>query len=234
MYIPFLTKPIRKFLNPKESGNVQAMARIRKYLLTGLLVTIPIGVTFFVLKFFIGLADGVLKLIPQNFQESYPFFKIPGLGMLITLALVIAAGFFAHNFIGRKIVQLGENIIERIPLVRSIYSASKQLLETIFTDTNNQFQRVVMVEYPRKGILSIGFVTGRADGYSEKIFPTPHLSIFIPTTPNPTSGWYLIAPEEDVIPINLSVEEAFKIIISAGIVTPNKSVEISGVKAQIS
>lgn len=232
MYIPFLTNPIKKLLSLKEKKNALAMARIRNYFFAGLLVAVPIGVTFFVLKFFIGLADKALGLIPQNFQESYPFFKIPGLGILITLALVITVGFLAHNFIGKRIVRLGENIIEKIPLVRSVYSASKQLLETIFTNTNNQFERVVMVEYPRKGILSIGFATGRADGYSEKIFPEPHMSIFVPTTPNPTSGWYVLVPEKDVIPINLSVEEAFKIIISAGIVAPSKMVEISGTNIQ--
>ena len=192
-------------------------SRWRNYFFTGLLITVPLGITFLVLRFLIRIADSVLRVIPQEIHDTYIVFRIPGLGVVITLTLIMVIGILAHNFVGRKLVSFGERIINHIPLVRSVYSASKQLLETIFAGTDHQFQRVVLVEYPRRGVYSIGFVTGKVPGKSAPL-DTPQLSVFIPTTPNPTSGWYLIVPEADVVPTALSVEEAFKIIISAGIV----------------
>lgn len=203
----------------------QGLARIRNYFLTGLLVVVPLGVTFFVFKFLIGLADGMLRIIPQPFQDTYPLFKIPGLGLLITLSLVMVIGFLARNFVGRKLVAISERLIVRIPLLRSVYSASKQLMETIFAGTGDHFKRVVLIEYPRKGISSLGFVIGHAGGFSSDLLSKPHLNVFIPTTPNPTSGWYILVPEQDAIPVNISVEDAFKAIISAGMVMPNHTID---------
>jgi len=225
-------KPVRF----KKSKKRQLSARLRGYFLTGLIVTVPVGITYWALRALIRAADrmasGYFKLIPNDVLERYSLQDIPGLGMAITLTFVLVAGFLARNIIGRKLVGLGERIIEKIPLVRSIYSASKQLLETVFAGSEEHFERVVLVEYPRKGIRSIGFVTGHADGYSREILPEPHLHIFIPTTPNPTSGWYILLPEKDVIPINLTVEQAFKIIISAGMVMPQKMITEAGLSPE--
>ena len=213
-------------IEKKELLGKRTRNRFRNYFLTGLLVTVPLGITFLVLKFLISLADGVLKIIPAQLRDAYPLLKIPGLGMLLTLSLVLIAGFLAHNFIGKKLVAFGERIIQKIPLVRSVYSASKQLLETVFAGREDNFERVVLIEYPRKGILSIGFVTGMAKQYSLDILPEPHVNIFIPTTPNPTSGWYILLPEKDIILLDISVEEAFKIIISAGMVMPRNGIHL--------
>lgn len=208
--------------------------RLRGYFLTGIIITVPLWITFWALRTLIRTADkmasGYFKLIPPEVLEKYSLQDIPGLGMIIILTLVLVVGFLARNIIGKKLVNFGEKIIERIPLVRSIYSASKQLLETVFAGSEEHFERVVLVEYPRRGIRSLGFVTGHADGYSEEVLPGPHLHIFIPTTPNPTSGWYILLPEKDVVPTNLTVEEAFKVIISAGMVMPKKKITLAGLE----
>lgn len=218
------TQKVRIKRAQKEQNKKQAMLRLRNYFLTGLLVIVPLGITFFVLKFIIGLADGLIHVVPKNVQEMYPIFKVPGLGMVIALTLIMMVGFLARNFVGRKLVNLGERIISRIPLVRSIYSASKQLLETIFAGTDDQFEHVVILEYPRKGVYSLGFVTGRVPTLTSKKIEGPLLSVFIPTTPNPTSGWYILVPACEVIPTKLSVEEGFKIIISAGMAMPKENI----------
>lgn len=209
----------------KQQTKKPRFAGLRNYFLTGLLVAVPLWVTYRVLVFLIDFADKGIAVIPRDFRDAYPFiFNIPGLGTIITLSLVMLVGFFARNFFGRKLVQLGESIIEKIPLIRSVYSATKQLLETVFAGSGDHFERVVLVEYPRHGIYSLGFVTGSASAYSKELIPQKCLNIFIPTTPNPTSGWYILIPEKDVRVLNINVEQAFKIIISAGMVMPKTEV----------
>lgn len=197
---------------------------IRRYLFAGLLVWIPVWTTFFVLNFLIDIFDGILNLLPAQYQPQQLFgFSIPGLGLIISLAVVLLTGLFVTNFLGRLIVNFSESLLDRIPLVRTIYRAVKQVVETIFSSSNDSFRRVLLVEYPRKGSWSIAFQTSTA---SEKISqPTNQrlLAVFVPTTPNPTSGFLIMVPEEDAIELDLSVDEALKMVISLGVMQPGKT-----------
>lgn len=198
--------------------------RFRRYLqtafLTGILVVGPIIATYLVLKVLIGLTDSFLNIIPKAYQPETLFgFHIPFLGTMLAVVTVLVVGVFTRNLVGRKIVNIGERIIQRIPIARSIYSAVKQFMTTLFVKNRDNFQRVVLIQYPRIGIWSMAFVTGRP---SSRYLPPGEgsfLSLFVPTTPNPTSGFYLMVPEEETISLKITVEEAFRAIISAGITT---------------
>lgn len=191
----------------------------RTYFLTGLLVVVPIGITIFILRFVIGKLDDMLAVIPPAFHpQTYIPFPVPGLSLIIMLITVMIIGMVTRNILGRKLVRLGENIVDKIPLVRSIYLLSKQLLETIFNQDKDSFKQVVMIEYPRKGLYSIGFVTGVAKGEIQDNTRDKVLNVFIPTSPNPTSGYLIMAPEKDLINLDMSVESAFKLVLSGGVV----------------
>lgn len=194
---------------------------LRNYILAGLLIIVPLGVTIFALRFIIRLADSTLRLLPESYRpETYLPFHVPGLGIILSFALLLIIGFLVRNFIGQRLVRLGEKIIEHIPLVRSIYSGAKQLTLSIFTASDQQFSRVVIIEYPRKGLYSLAFVTSQNTGHLRWLIGKPCISVFVPTTPNPTSGYYLIVPLSEVVDTDLTVEEAFRIIISAGMSPP--------------
>ncbi len=201
------------------------LARLRNYFVAGLLVTVPAVVTIWVFNRFVLSLDGVLHLIPSDWSIQERAIKeiltaIPGLGAIATLICVVVVGFLATNFVGRRLVAYTEQLIERVPIISTIYQGVKQLLEAIFTSDETRFRDVVYLQYPRKGIWSLGFVTGPCfESAAEKI-GRPCLNVFVPTTPNPTSGFYLLVPETDVIYSGLSVEQAFKLIMSAGIVAP--------------
>jgi uncharacterized membrane protein len=191
----------------------------RRHFLTGLLVIVPLGLTFFVVSWIVGFMDQILDFIPPKFHpDTYLPFSIPGLGVIFTLCIIQLVGLLSANLFGRKVVKTYEQVLDRIPFVRGIYLAVKQLLEQILSQDSDRFRRAVLVEYPRKGIFSIGFVTGVGVGQVQRNTPEKVLNIFIPTTPNPTSGYYLLVPEEDAVPLDLTVEQAFKIIVSAGMV----------------
>jgi uncharacterized membrane protein len=197
---------------------------IRGYFLAGLLVIVPLGAVIFVISVLLRLMDRALKVIPARFHpEAYLPFKIPGLGLVLFIALVLVTGVLVKNYIGRRVVDFGEYMVSKIPLVRPLYAAVKQLILAIFGDTHDAFKRVVLVEYPRKGVYSLAFVTAQTSGEIRERVGTKMLSIFLPTTPNPTSGFFLVLPEEDTIPLSMSVEEAFKLLISGGVVEPGGS-----------
>ena len=201
------------------------MKRLRTSLkncfLTGLLVILPISITVYVIWILIRAMDTILKYIPAKYlPETYLQIHIPGLGLILVVILVFVVGLLTRNFIGRKIVHLGENIVDRIPLVRILYTGVKQLLEPLFLQKTNGFKRVALIEYPRRGVHVIGFVTGESKGEVQNKTSKNMMNVFVPTTPNPTSGFYILIPEDEVVSLNMSVEDAFKLIISGGIVSP--------------
>lgn len=184
---------------------------LKKYFISGLLVIIPITITVYILKIIIGFTDTLYPLV-----KSYLPFYIPGFGILITFLLIVLVGVVTTNILGKRFVAVGENIIARIPFVKVIYNGIKQIAEAIFSDEHKSFSRVVLIEYPRKGIFTMAFVTGVATGEVQAKIDKKVLNVFVPTTPNPTSGFYLMVPEDEVKELDMKPEEAFKRIISGG------------------
>jgi uncharacterized membrane protein len=194
---------------------------IKNYFLTGLLVILPIFVTVYVIWFLIRVMDVVLKYIPPKYlPETYLPFQIPGLGLILVIILIFAVGLLTRNLAGRRVVHIWENMVDRIPLVRIIYSGVKQLLEAFFIQKNQAFKRVALLEYPRRGAYVIGFITGESRGEVQSKTNKNMMNVFVPTTPNPTSGFYILIPEDELIILNMTVEDAFKLIISGGIFSP--------------
>lgn len=197
------------------------MSYLRRYLIAGLLVWLPIWVTILVFKFLIDAMDNTLALIPAAYQpDKLLGFHIPGLGVIVSLTVLIVTGMLVSNFIGRHLVALGEYILIRIPLVRSVYMATKQVLETVFSSKGQAFRKVLLVEYPRKGLWSIAFQTGQGSTELNNALHSDLVSIFIPTTPNPTSGFLMMLPRNEVIELEMSVDEALKFVISLGVIQP--------------
>jgi len=190
--------------------------RLRKYFVTGLLVVIPIGGTYLVLATFLKFLESFLG----DFLRSYSNFYIPGMGIAALVMFIFLIGFFTSNFIGRKIVGLWEGIMIRVPLVRNIYMAFKHVIDTVSLQSKEHFSRVVLVEFPREGVYSIAFVTGVTKGEVQNLTDERMINVYVPTTPNPTSGYFLFVPESKIIPLTMSVEEAMKMIISGGLYTP--------------
>ena len=198
------------------------MKQLRRYLVAGLLVWIPLGVTIFLLKFFIGLMDNSLRLIPEAYRpETLLGFAIPGLGTILTILIVLITGLLAANLVGRTMVGIWESALERIPVVRSVYSATKNFAEIVFSDSGQSFKKVLLIEYPRKGIYSLAFQTATSLGEVQGRTGEPVVCTFVPTTPNPTSGYIIIVPRKDVIELDMEIDEALKMIISLGVVVPS-------------
>ena len=197
--------------------------KIKSTFLAGIAGIIPIMLTAYILFFLIKMMDNLLKIIPAGFQpdELLPF-HIPGLGIIITLILIFVIGLIIKSYIGNKLVVLGEWFVGKIPFVRGIYQALKQLVDAIFGDKSQSFKKVVLIEYPRRGMYALAFVTSETSGEAQDRTDQRCINLFIPTTPNPTSGFYIMAPEDDVKHMDMTVEEAFKLIISGGIVSRNK------------
>lgn len=194
----------------------------KSYFITGLLVVVPLYITVYVLSLIINFMDSVFVLLPVALRpDTYLPFHIPGLGIIVTLFCVFLVGVLTTNFLGKKILEIAERLMSKVPVVRMVYSSTKQFMEMFFPDGTEGFRKVVLVEFPRVGIWSLGFVTGRTGGDVRRKAGEGTLSVFLPTTPNPTSGYYFIVPEKDCVPINISIEDAFKIIITAGMVMPN-------------
>ena len=197
------------------------MKRIRRYIIAGILVWLPIGVTIFLVRILIGLLDRTLVLIPQKYQpEELLGFAIPGLGILLTIIILLVTGVLAANIVGRSMVGLWESVLERIPVVRSVYSAAKNFAEMVFSDSSQSFKKVLLIEYPRKGLYSLAFQTSSALGEVQGRTGEDVICTFVPTTPNPTSGFIIIVPRKDVIELDMEVDEALKMIISLGVVIP--------------
>jgi uncharacterized membrane protein len=198
------------------------MKRLRRYIIAGILVWLPIGVTIFLVRILIGLLDRTLVLIPQNYQpEELLGFAIPGLGILLTIIILLVTGVLAANIVGRSMVGLWESMLERIPVVRSVYSAAKNFAEMVFSDSSQSFKKVLLIEYPRKGLYSLAFQTSSALGEVQGRSGEEVICTFVPTTPNPTSGFIIIVPRKDVIELDMDVDEALKMIISLGVVVPS-------------
>lgn len=196
---------------------------LRKYFITGLVVAIPIGLTIYLLWGFVAFIDArVLRLIPAQYNpDSYLPFSIPGLGVVLLAVALTALGALTANFLGRRLISVGERIVDRMPVVRNIYNALKQIMETVVAQSDTTFQQVCLIEYPRKGIYAIGFVTTDTKGEIQQMMPSEMVSVFMPTTPNPTSGFLLFLAKEDVHILDLTVEEGAKLVISAGLVVPD-------------
>ena len=196
---------------------------MKRYLMAGLLVWLPLGVTFFVVRALINLMDTSLALLPSNYQpEVWLGFHLPGLGALFLLALVLLTGFFAANFFGKRMLRRWEHLMESIPLVRSIYSAVRQVVKSAMMTDGNAFRRVLLIEYPRKGAWSIAFQTNDDFRMAEQVSDETMLLAFVPTTPNPTSGFIIAVPESEAIPLDMSVDDALKAVISLGVVLPEQ------------
>ena len=193
--------------------------RIRSWFFTGILVTAPVLLTVYITWATIQLIDGqVVNLLPV--LKDWNTLQIPGVGLVIGVILITLIGALAAGFLGRWIIRLGESLLNRMPVVRTIYGASKQILETIISSQSDAFREVVLVEYPRKELWVIGFVTGGTKGEVRRLVDKDMVNVFVPTTPNPTSGFLLFCPRSEVIFMQMSVEEAVKLVVSGGIVTP--------------
>lgn len=197
------------------------MKHLRRYLVAGLLVWIPLGVTIFILKVLISLMDRSLLLIPQQYRpEEWLGFSVPGLGLILTLLVLLVTGLLAANIVGRSMVGLWESLLDRIPVVRSVYSAAKNFTEIVFSDSGQSFKKVLLIEYPRKGIYSLAFQTATNLGEVQGRMGEQMVCTFVPTTPNPTSGYIIIVPKKDIIELDMEIDEALKMIISLGVIIP--------------
>ena len=194
---------------------------LKNYFLTGLLVILPVFITAYVIWFLIRAMDVVLKYVPAKYlPDTYSPVHIPGIGLILVIIIILAVGVLFRNLVGRRVVHFWENMVDRIPIARIIYSGVKQLLESFFMQKNDAFKRVALLEYPRRGAYVIGFITGESRGEVQSKTDKKMMNVFIPTTPNPTSGFYILIPEDELIILNMTVEDAFKLIISGGIFSP--------------
>jgi uncharacterized membrane protein len=196
---------------------------MKKYLITGLLIWIPLVITLWVLKLIVDTLDQSLLLLPEQWRtESFLGVHIPGLGVILTLVIVIATGVFATNFFGARLVHLGHEVLHRIPVVNSIYSSVKQISDTLFSSSGQAFRKALLVQWPREGMWTIAFLTGVPGGDVVKHLQGDFVSVYVPTTPNPTSGFFVMLARADVIELDLSVDAALKYIISMGVVAPGQ------------
>jgi len=202
------------------------MKRIRRIIVAGLLVWLPLGVTIFIIRLLLDLLGQTYKIIPEFLRpESILGFSIPGFEILLALVIIFATGLIAANFIGKSLVDWWESFLDKIPLVRNIYSPLKKFSELILSDQTQSFSKVLLIEYPRKGLYSLCFQTSKNLGEIEKKSRRDVVCVFVPTTPNPTSGLILMVPQEDVIELDMSVEDGLKMIISLGVVVPGERLD---------
>ncbi|HEY9268219.1 MAG TPA: DUF502 domain-containing protein [Methylotenera sp.] len=194
---------------------------MKKYLITGLLVLVPLVITIWVLKSLIGMMDQSLLLLPLEWHpRTLLGLDIPGFGVILTFAIVLITGLIATNFFGMQIIVLWEKLLNRLPVVKSIYSSVKQVSDTLFSDSGNAFRKAVLVQFPREGTWTIAFLTGTPGGDVANHLHGDYVSVFVPTTPNPTGGYFLMMLRTDVVELEMSVDEALKYIISMGVVAP--------------
>jgi len=206
---------------PVPLQNRPIMARLRRYIVTGMLIWIPLAVTIFIFQLFIGYMDQLVYLFPYAWQpQQLVGFNIPGLGVVLALLILLITGFLASNYLGRFLLSIGNEVLEHIPLVRSVYSAAKQISDTMFTNKGRSFRKVVMIRYPQKDTWSLAFQTSESLGEVNMKMPGHMVSVFVPTTPNPTSGFLLMVPRDDMIELDMSVDDALKMIISLGVIVP--------------
>jgi len=197
------------------------MSALRKWLFTGLLVIVPGCITVWVLNWIVGTLDQTLGILPEAWQPDRLLgIHIPGFGVLLTLLILLLVGAVASNFVGRKLVSWGDAIISRIPVVRSIYSSVKQVSDTVFSDSGNAFRTAVLVQWPREGVWTVAFITGTPSGEVASYLRDEFVSVFVPTTPNPTGGYFVLMRKSDCVELEMSVDAALKYIVSMGVVAP--------------
>lgn len=197
------------------------MSYFRKYLIAGLLVWLPLGVTVLVVKVLVDIMDRTVLLLPPAWRPDALFgFHIPGIGLLLSLLIIVLTGITVANLLGRRMVSIWEALVARIPLVRTIYSAVKQVVETVLSANGKSFRKVVLVEYPRRGMWCLALQTAEKLGEVQAKTGAEVVAVFLPTTPNPTSGFIILVPREDVLELDMSVDDGLKLIISMGVVVP--------------
>ncbi|MDA1099906.1 MAG: DUF502 domain-containing protein [Proteobacteria bacterium] len=212
---------------PRQGSSI--LTRLRLYFLTGVIVTAPIALTIYVTWQFIHWVDSkAIPLLPIKYNpEHYLPFSLPGLGLLMMVVVLTFVGFLTANIFGRTLLKMGEGLVNRMPVVRSIYGALKQVLETVLNQSSNSFRQTVLVEYPRRGIWTVAFVTSDTAGEIAQRLEDDMVNIYVPTTPNPTSGFLLMVPRRDLIFLDLPVEDAAKFIISVGVIPPEAEAKIA-------
>jgi uncharacterized membrane protein len=204
------------------------MVTFRRYLVAGLLVWIPLGITLWVLKILVDIMDQSLLLVPEAFRTEALFgFHVPGLGIILTLAIVLTTGALAANFFGQKLLAVGHDLLSHIPIVRSIYGGVKQISDTLFSPEGKAFRRAVLVRYPHPGAWTVALVTGFPEHEVAGILGRDQISVFVPTTPNITAGFFLIVPRSETIELEMSVDAALKYIISMGVAEPPPAHQIN-------
>ncbi len=200
---------------------MQPKHAIRRYFITGLLVWVPIVITLWVLSFLVGTMDQTLLLLPAEFRtESWLGVHVPGMGVILTVLVVFLTGLFAANIIGQRLVRIWERVLARIPVVNSIYNGVKQVSDTLFSPTGQAFRKALLVQWPSPGMWTIAFLTGTPGGDVASHLQGDYLSIYVPTTPNPTGGYFVMLPRSAVIELDMSIDEALKYIVSMGVVSP--------------
>lgn len=209
---------------PEESAVTRGQHFLRRNFFAGLLVVLPLVITIWIITWMVQLLEFGIRLLPEALHPDHllPVY-IPGLNAAVSLVMIVLLGFFVSSVVSQRISRYFSNLLLRIPVFRGVYSAVKRLVETILMPTHPDFRRVVLVEYPRKGIYAIGLMTGVTEGEVQERTMSRVVNIFVPTTPNPTSGYYVLVPETEVIQLRMSVEEAFKLVMSGGIVTPERA-----------
>ena len=194
---------------------------LKKYLITGLLIWIPLVITIWVLKVIVDVLDQSLLLLPNAWQtENWLGIHIPGLGAILTIVIVLLTGLFATNFFGAQLVEIWHEILHRIPVVNSIYSSVKQISDTLFSSSGQAFRKALLVQWPSQNMWTIAFLTGTPGGSVARYLPPDCLAVYVPTTPNPTGGYFVIVARKDVIELDMTVDQALKYIISMGVVPP--------------
>ncbi len=197
------------------------MAAFRRYLIAGLLVWVPLVATILVIGFLVDIMDRTLLLLPEAFRpEALIGFRIPGLGVLLTLVVVLGTGALAANLLGRRLVDIGEALLGRIPLVRSIYASVKQVMETVFSSKGQSFRKVLMIQFPLQGSWTLAFQTGVTVGEAQAKTGEEVINVFVPFTPIPTTGYFLMVARKDVVELDMSVDEGLKMLLSMGVVVP--------------
>ena len=194
---------------------------IKRWFITGLLIWVPLAITAWVLSLIAGAADQTLRLLPESVRpQALLGVNIPGAGIALTLLIILTTGLLAANFIGQRLVSWWEQLLARIPVVSSIYNSVKQVSDTLFSSSGNAFRKALLIQYPREGTWTIAFLTGKPGGDVSNHLKGDFVSVYVPTTPNPTSGFFLMRPKSDIIELDMAVDEALKYIISMGVVAP--------------
>jgi uncharacterized membrane protein len=196
---------------------------MKRYVIAGLLVWVPLGITIWVLHFLVTTLDQTLLLVPERLRpEAVVGFHVPGLGVVLSFGILLLTGVLAANFLGQRLIRFWEGLLGRIPFVKSIYSSVKQVSDTVLSDQGTAFRKALLVEFPRPGCWTIAFLTGSPANAVAEHLPGDHVSIYVPTTPNPTGGYFVMVPRDSIHELDMSVDDALKYIISMGVVAPHR------------